>query len=112
MLLHEAACFLKHRGVKQLHVDSQRPERCGNMDISDRSWNDPIAFYIACGCIEIAQCPSAEPCDTSVPMAGDIDNIIAQCSRKLDSAQPQHVRLIPPIYTGPTKAHVRMSTSR
>ncbi len=110
ILLHAAACFLKQHGVKQLHLDSQRPDRCDDMDVAGRSWNDPIAFYVACGCKKSAHSRSAGRCHTSVPMEGDIDHVIVQCSRKIGSAKPQHVRLIPPIYTGPVQA--RMSTSR
>lgn len=108
-LLHAAACFLKQRGVKQLRLDAQQPDSC--MDASGRSRNDPVAFYVACGCIKTAQSSVAIPCQRSIPMEGDIDRIIVQCSRKLGSAQPEEVRLVPPIYTGPNLVHGRVPTA-
>lgn len=111
MLLHATACFLKQHGVLRLQLDSQPPDKLGPASPArGRRSNDPVAFYRSCGCQEQSRVPSTSY-GASIPMDGNIDNVLSRCSHKLGIAclqlgiaQLQHVRLLPPIHAGPLTA--------
>jgi GNAT superfamily N-acetyltransferase len=107
-LLYHVARYLESHGARKLLLDSQRPDdetdhgndtsrknnNGGGGGATQRTGNDPVAFYRACGLHVERGSESGSHSDhddgaEGVPMAGRIDEISRCCAAKL--GQTQHV---------------------
>ena len=68
-----------------LELDSQIPD-------DDPTANDPVSFYLACGCEEDSR-TTVHPLGAVVPMTGRVDDILHRCNAKLQGTEHNIVSL-------------------